>query len=255
MIFTFLFIFGLAIGSFLNVLIDRLPNGKSILGRSHCDYCKKKLNALDLIPVASFIFLRGRCHYCKNKLSFQYPLIELLTGVMFMLIYNFIPPMAGQISNYIHLLAYLGLISTLVVIFFADLKYHIIPDSMQVALLIFTLLILFLGKERLLPNLISGFLVMLPILLLFLITKGRGMGFGDVKISFTIGLFFGLLLGYIVLYIAFITGAAVGILLIFFKKKKLKSQIAFGPFLVLGIVVTMFYQNHLTDLARAVLGY
>src|SRR3989344_3248327 len=84
----FLFIFGTAIGSFLNVLIDRLPREESIMGRSHCEYCKKILSPIDLIPVLSFLFLKGKCRYCGKKLSLQYPGIEILTGVLFVLIFN-----------------------------------------------------------------------------------------------------------------------------------------------------------------------
>ncbi|NTU72891.1 prepilin peptidase, partial [Candidatus Roizmanbacteria bacterium] len=88
---VFIFILGTAIGSFLNVLIDRLPQGKSIGGRSHCDYCEKQLTPVDLVPVLSFIFLRGKCRYCHKKLSIQYPLMELLTGVIFVLGWLFLP--------------------------------------------------------------------------------------------------------------------------------------------------------------------
>jgi len=277
MINFYLFLLGLAVGSFLNVLIDRLPKGESINGRSRCDHCKKKLTGWDLIPVLSFIILRGRCRYCKHKLSFYYPLVELITGLSFILIFNYqISPLRplgfeGQaISQFLNLLISLGLFSCLIVIFFSDLKYQIIPDSMQVAFFIFSLLLksaeIFQKKcvgggllhcyiATLLPWLFSGVVVMLPILFLWWVTRGRGMGFGDVKLAFSIGFLLGLKDGILSLYLAFILGAVVGLVLIILKKKKLKSKIAFGPFLVLGMILLFFARSQIWSLIYLIYRY
>src|SRR3989338_3394559 len=115
----FLFIFGTAIGSFLNVLIDRLPREESINGRSHCEYCKKTLSPLDLVPVLSFLFLKGKCRYCGRKLSWQYPGIEILTGLLFVSISNIQSPISNfqlPILNIQLLISNLGIISCLIVI-------------------------------------------------------------------------------------------------------------------------------------------
>src|SRR3990167_2998470 len=119
-----IFILGASIGSFLNVLIDRLPQGKSILGRSQCDFCQKKLKWFDLIPIFSFIFLTGRCRYCHKKLSWQYPVVEALTGLAFVF------------SDF----AVWGIIACLIVIFFSDLKYHLISDYILLTLFMFSFL-------------------------------------------------------------------------------------------------------------------
>ena len=152
----FLFFLGTIIGSFLNVLIDRLPREESIMGRSHCDHCKKTLSPIDLIPVLSFLFLKGKCRYCGKKLSLQYPGIEILTGVLFVLIYNF----KFLISNY-------AIVSCLIVIFFIDLKKQIIPDEMQITLFVTVLLskiIMGITGTALGYTIVEGLVVLLPIL-------------------------------------------------------------------------------------------
>lgn len=243
MFYVFLFIFGTAIGSFLNVLIDRWPNNQSIQGRSHCDFCQHKLTWYDLIPIVSYFVLKGHCRYCKKKLSLNYPLVEFITGVMFIITWVYLPA-----PLFTYKIAYLGIVSCLIVVFFADAKYHIIPDQIQIAFLIFSLITLPVYgsiQQIFIYRIISAFAVMAPILFLYWITRGGGMGFGDVKLSFVIGIFLGLKLGLISLYLAFIMGALIGILMLFLKKRSLRSKIAFGPFLVLGTLVALFLQSPL----------
>jgi leader peptidase (prepilin peptidase)/N-methyltransferase len=248
----FLFILGLSIGSFLNVLIDRLPKEEQITGWSYCDSCHHRLFMLDLIPVFSFLSLKRRCRYCRKKISIHYPLVEILTGVMFILTWNIIPGGYNIVK-----LAYLGVISCLIIVFFSDLKYHIIPDSVQMTLFIFSLfavgkdinLIIFAGRIA------SALLIMAPILILHLLTHGNGMGFGDVKLAFIIGFLLGIRGGLVALYIAFIIGAVVGIIFIILGKKGLKSKIAFGPFLVLGILTMIFWQESFFALFRKIYGF
>ncbi len=270
LIYFYVFVFGLAIGSFLNVLIDRLPKGQSIMGRSHCDNCRHKLNGTDLFPVFSFIFLRGKCRYCGKKISWQYPLIELLTGISYVLIFNFKFQILNQFSIFnfefliqlARFISYLGLFSTLIVIFFADVKYQIIPDSMQIAFFISSLLIHLLaprslgvvGEFGIWNFLKSGVVVMLPILILYWLTKSRGMGFGDVKLAFVIGFFLGFKAGFLALYCGFILGAIIGLILIIFKRKKLKSKIAFGPFLILGMLVILIWQKEIFNFIYRIYG-
>jgi len=252
MLYIFLFILGTAIGSFLNVLIDRLPNEQSIGGRSHCDHCKKQLSGLDLIPILSFFLLGGKCRYCKKRLSLVYPLVELITGVVFIYSWLYI----GQ--NILEKIVFVGVLFCLIVIFFADAKYRIIPDSVQIGLFLFSLI--FVGIKGLHPeiflNLVkASFITMLPILFLFLLTKGKGMGFGDVKLSFTMGLLLGVPLGLLAIYIGFFIGAFIGLILMVVGKKRLKSKIAFGPFLVAGTVIALFWGKIILVFAQKALGF
>ena len=141
-----------------------------------------------------------------------------------------------------------GLFSVFLTIFVADVKYHLIPDSLQFVFLVLALcyhLVQAASWLMLGSFIVSGILVMLPILILYLITRGRGMGFGDVKLAFVIGFLLGTIPGWIALYIGFIAGSVVGVALLITKKKKLKSQIAFGPFLIIGIVLSVFYQTEI----------
>ena len=232
----FVGLFGLAVGSFLNVLIDRLPKGLDVIaGRSHCDYCKKNLRWFELIPILSFVFQRGTCRRCHKKLSWQYPLVEIATGVGFVLL----------APSYWYWLIF----SSLLVIFVADLKYQIIPDSMVVMGVIGVIGAIGVTGE----NILAGAGVSAFFLLLWLVTRGKGMGFGDVKLAF----FMGLLLGFpniiIASYLAFLTGAASGVILIILRKKKLKEKIAFGPFLVAGTVIALIWVEQLLTVWRRLL--
>lgn len=230
-----IFILGLCVGSFLNVLADRLPRGESVLwGRSHCDHCKKTLRWYELVPVFSFLFLRGQCMRCHKYLSIQYPVVELITGFGFVFLYV----QFGY--SVIRIIDYWIIFSALLVLFISDLKYQILPDSMIV-----------LGSLAALldPHVIPALGSLAFLYLLWAITRGRGMGFGDVKLA----LFMGLFLGYpniiVAFYIAFLTGAGIGVILVLVGKKGLKSTIAFGPFLIVGTAIAFLWgQNILTAL-------
>lgn len=242
----FCFLFGICIGSFLNVLIDRLPAGETVVnGRSHCDYCRKILRWFELIPLLSFLMQRGRCRRCGKRLSYQYPFIELLTGLGFMMLgARFIPdPVAIMPADMVRFLCGLGIFSCLLVIFVTDCKTQIIPDSMVIIGCLSVVL------EMIVRNgLISVFSVLPSAVgascffyVLWFITRGRGMGFGDVKLAFLLGLMTGYPLIVAALYVAFLTGAVSGVILMIRGKKTLKSRIAFGPFLILGTGIVLFY--------------
>ena len=243
----FLAFLGASIGSFLGVLIDRLPKEKSITGRSRCDFCHHHLAWNDLIPIISFLSLNGRCRYCRKKLSFFYPLIEVLTAVMFVSIIT-IPGST---------IAWLGIVSSLIVIFFTDFKYQIIPDSIQLSLLVFAHLLKItqgITFATLLPCYLAALIVTLPILVLYLATRSRGMGFGDVKLAFTMGFLLGVKGGLLAIYFGFILGAVVGLVLILLKKKGIKSKIAFGPFLVAGTLTIIYWQKEIFAFVKKIYG-
>jgi leader peptidase (prepilin peptidase) / N-methyltransferase len=249
----FLFILGTAIGSFLNVVIDRLPREESLNGRSHCDYCKHTLSPLDLFPLFSYLFLGGRCRYCKRSLSVQYPLIEALTGILFVTVYLVKYRYIG-----VELLAYLGIVAVLIAIFITDLKEQVIPDELQIAFIVTALSLKILQGASVLNvagSVFSGAVVMVPILLLYYFTKGRGMGFGDVKLAFAIGFFTGWLQGLLVLYIGFVLGAVSGIIMIALHWKKMKSKIAFGPYLIMGVAIMMFASDTIFQFIKRLYGF
>lgn len=251
----FLAFFGASIGSFLGVLIDRLPKEKSITGRSRCDFCHHHLAWNDLIPIISFFSLKGRCRYCRKKLSFFYPLIEILTAVLFVSIIA-IPGLIISPFN-LSMFAWLGIVSSLIVIFFADLKYQIIPDSIQLSLLVFAHLLKItqgITFATLLPCYLAALIVALPILVLYLVTRGRGMGFGDAKLAFTMGFLLGVKGGLLAVYFGFILGAVVGLILILLKKKGIKSKIAFGPFLVVGTLIIIYWQKEIFNFVNKIYG-
>ncbi len=241
----FLFVLGLAVGSFLNVCADRLSHEKSILGRSSCDFCKKKLAPADLIPVLSFFLQKGRCRYCKKKLSFYYPLVEIVTGLTYILLFFSIK------QPLVETVLYFGLFSVLVAVFFSDLKYQIIPDELQIALFLFALAIFFVKKAGIVFlgfQIVQGLVVAAPMYLLYRLTKRKGMGFADVKLAFTMGFFLGWMWGFVALYLGFVLGAVVGIFLLASRQKKWKSKIAFGPFLVLGTAAIILFSKKIAAL-------
>ncbi|MGI8420227.1 MAG: prepilin peptidase [Candidatus Levyibacteriota bacterium] len=266
--YVLIFVFGCAIGSFLGVVVDRLVKKESILkGRSHCDHCRHNLHPLDLIPIVSFFLLKGKCHYCHTKLSWNYPLIELVTGASFVIaafaIFQFSTVLITDIDYQLLVMYYFALVSALIAIFFTDLRFGIIPFKLvgfALVLAIFWYLLLpslyysplakqLLGLQISLLNVIaSAFCSAGLFFLLFYFTKGRGMGFGDVVYAFLMGFTLGfpkVLLG---LYIAFISGAIISLLLVILKKKKLRGgTIPFGPFLVFGTVVSLLWGNILVS--------
>lgn len=242
MITLLIFLIGICIGSFINVAIDRIPHGKSIVyGRSQCDFCKHQLAWYDLVPIFSYLFLLGKCRYCHKKLSLQYPVVELLVGLLAVFIYLFQQPMT--LNDF----AVYTLDTALFVVAFAltimDIKYHILSDILLITFGGFLFIkFLFEDPGSLLLRLGFGLLAALPILALYVFTKGRGMGFGDVKLVFLLGFLLGFPMSFVMYYVAFLTGAVWGVILILSGKKSLKgSAIAFGPFLFLGAFIALIW--------------
>jgi leader peptidase (prepilin peptidase)/N-methyltransferase len=259
---AYFFIFGLLVGSFLNCVIYRLEEKKSPLeGRSFCPKCKHTLRWYDLFPLLSFLTLRGKCRYCKSKISWQYPLVEISTALIFLLIFNFSAfggPTAGW-QFYLNLITTLYLFITaslLIIIFVYDLKHSIIPDKILFPAIgivfLYNLILNSLayrqaGKFLILNSLFSAFGAMAFFLLIFLISKGKWMGFGDVKLAFFMGLFLGYPNVLVALFLAFFFGAIIGVGLILAKKKDFKSEVPFGPFLIAGTFMALFLGNQLIN--------
>lgn len=261
-VIIFLFAVGLCVGSFLNVLIYRLPHNLSIFGRSFCPHCKKKIVWHDNIPLVSFIILGGRCRKCRSPISLQYPAVELVTGVLFVLVFLFLPSegIKHQVLSIKYLVVigyYLLIVSSLVAIFFTDLKHGIIPDKIIYPTIFITFLYIILNtKYLILPNLLSALGAFLLFFLLVLITRGKGMGMGDVKLAFLLGLFLGFPKIVIALYVAFLTGAAVSLILVLWGKKKFSGgTVPLGPFLVFGTLLAFFAGEKLLQLVLPLLGF
>jgi prepilin signal peptidase PulO-like enzyme (type II secretory pathway) len=228
MLNLFLIVLGLVIGSFLGALTYRLPRNVSInKGRSVCPNCNHQIAWFDNIPLISYILLFGRCRNCHEKISIRYPLIELATAIIFLVI-------GPNIFDLI-------LASILIIIFLIDLENQLIFDEFVFAGFAVFILKVFYFNTPLFPNLLAGFLSALLLLVLNLITKGRGMGLGDVKLAILLGALAGLNLFLIWLFFSFLLGAIVGIILIIIKSGTLKQKIAFGPFLILGYVSVLFF--------------
>ena len=255
------FVFGAVVGSFLNVVILRLNTGKSIIsGRSKCFTCAKKLRWYELLPIASFVFLRGKCSACKAKISWQYPMIEIITGLLFLLIFNLPAGEAGfqfSIFNefslffvlyFFHLLI---IFSVLIIIAIYDYHHQIIPNLFVWIFNGLAFLWLFNSFRisdfgfRILNwnNLLAGFMLFAFFALLWGVSRGRWMGFGDAKLALGIGWLLGITKGIAAITLAFWIGAIAGVLLIYLNKSKygLKSGIAFGPFMILGTAVSFFW--------------
>lgn len=267
--FSFIiFIFGLSVGSFLNVVIDRLIKNQSLLGRSRCDYCWRKIAWYDLIPVLSFFLLKGKSRCCHKKISWQYTIVELLTGISFFLIFNFQFSIFNEFSIYqfLKLFFLLGVISCLIVIFFSDAKYHLISDYVLWSFFgfsfIYKIVVVISAKNGVLFEILkqvqndiffsflSGLIVCLPIFLIYYLSKEKAMGLGDVYLTFIIGFLLGWKAGFLALYIGVLVGGLTSLFLIIFKKSKLKSKIAFGPFLVIGILIMIFWQKEILTLVK-----
>ncbi len=229
------FVLGLVLGSFSNVLIWRIPKGLSIKGRSFCDTCRSKIFWNDNIPLLSYILLRGKCRKCKSKISLRYPLVEFTSGIIFLLLLM-------KFGFSLETLFLMILSPILISIFFIDLDHQIIPDNLVFSGIIISFLYLLLFTPQVLYlNLFSGFLSSLFLLILYFITREKGMGLGDVKFAVLAGMILGFSNIFHWLFLAFLTGAVIGCILILISKKiNLKSKIAFGPFLIFALYLVLF---------------
>jgi prepilin signal peptidase PulO-like enzyme (type II secretory pathway) len=248
------------VGSFLNCVIFRLKEGEGFLrGRSRCPHCKHPLAWYDLIPVLSFIILRRHCRYCKKPISYQYPLVELVMGALFVLVLwhlTFDIDLAFDICHldFLTLIYYLLITCFLIVIFVYDLKHFIVPDKVLYPAIIISLI------YRLIDGLLQGVNFEFPILnfeffnslfaativsgfffLIYFISKGRWLGFGDVKLGILLGLVLGWPKVLLALFLSFVIGGIIGIGLIILGKKKLKSEVPFAPFLIMGALIALFW--------------
>lgn len=248
------FIFGTLIGSFLNVLILRLPQGQSLGGRSHCTHCGHTLSVWELVPLVSFLLLKGRCASCGAKISPRYFIIEAVTGALFALSWFLLLP--NSWPAFLVLARNLFVISALVVVFVVDLEHYIILDSVTFSSLAVVTLLnaaldltgrqqFFFWHNHLVQGLIGAAVAALPFFLLWFLSKGKWMGFGDVKLALLLGAIFGPALFAVNFFLAVFLGTLASIFLLLNKTKTLKSQIPFGTFLSLAAVITLYFGDRL----------
>lgn len=237
----FIFLFGLIFGSFYNVVGLRVPQKESIVHPpSHCPTCQRRLTVLDLVPVLSYVFLGGKCRSCGNKISWVYPFIELMTGVLFAFAY-------WQLGWGIELIVAFFFISLLVIIVVSDLAYMLIPDKV----LIFFLPLLAIGRvlSPLTPwwDSLVGAVVGFGILYIIAVLSNGGMGGGDIKLFFLIGLVLGTIDTLLTLFLAAVIGMIVGITVLSKNKQGRKTPIPFGPSIALAAVIVYFYGDLLIN--------
>ena len=234
------FIIGSVLGSFLNVVIDRLSTGRGIVGgRSYCEFCKKTLSPIDLIPILSFLFLRGKCRFCRKKIPQRLIVVEVLSGITFACLTALVMSQSISFMSAIFLAIILW---SFIGIFFADIQYGIIPDLLIIISTIASSAFLFEKHASMTNHLYAGLGAFMFFLVLFVVTKGRGMGFGDVKLSFALGFLLGFPSIIVALYVAFLTGATVSIILVIWRKLRFfGSTIPFGPFLIAGAIISLFW--------------
>lgn len=254
MLIIIFLVLGLIVGSFLNVVVYRLNVAESFLWeRSKCPHCKAQIKWYDNIPVISFVLLKFRCRDCKEKISFQYPLVEIFTGILFAYIGGkFFNP--ADTATWATAIYYLGIASFLVVIFVYDLLYLEIPGLVLWPavgwVVAFSLFFDLFSSAKIDNNVFSlsiysgtfaAFWAFLIFFLLVAISKEKWMGIGDAYMVILLGLILGWPKIILALMLAFAFGAIIGLVLIALKKKKMQSQVPFAPFLIAGTLVAMFF--------------
>ncbi|MDD4085359.1 MAG: prepilin peptidase [Acidaminococcaceae bacterium] len=238
LLFVAYFVIGLVVGSFLNVCIYRLPAGKSIVSPpSSCGSCGHRLGVFDMIPLLSYIFLRGKCRYCGMPYSPRYALVELLTGCLFALCGLYYLPGIPLALVFVF-------VASLVVLTFVDFDHQIILDEVLLLMLGCGAAYVFFTTGDYWDALYGmGFAGGL-MLLIFVLSRG-GMGAGDVKLCFVLGLWLGLKASVVCLMLAFVTGGVIGVLLLATGIKKRRDPIPFGPFLCIGAYISLLFSPYI----------
>ncbi|MEI8130490.1 MAG: prepilin peptidase [bacterium] len=260
------FLFGTIIGSFLNVVILRYRSGRTLQGRSMCFSCGKTLTWFELVPIGSFLTQKGKCAGCGTRISWQYPVVEAITGFLFVALYVRFEYLLTQIPLLFAILfAYYAFIFCLLLVMSVyDLKHKILPDGMTMLFASVTFIGMFLLKGDALilhiPNgwdCVAGLLLPAPFSLLWLASKGKWMGLGDAKLMIGIGFMLGLSTGTAAILLSFWVGAGISLLVLlglvlFTKQNKvsLKTAIPFGPFLAFGTFTAFLFSVNIESIMR-----
>ncbi len=246
------FVFGTIVGSFLNVVSLRFNTGVGIGGRSKCMNCGNTLTWKELVPLFSFMIQKGSCKKCKTKISWQYPLIEFIAGAIFVLIFYTFPPVSYVSA--IQTLLYVLITCILIVISVYDVKHKVIPDQFSYTFSFLALLSIFIGGASYfhIPSiwsLLAGPILAAPFALIWLLSKGTWMGLGDAKLMLGIGWLLGIGAGINATVISFWIAAIASIVWLFvtYKKFKPRTEIPFGPYLILGMYLVLLFKIQVID--------
>lgn len=235
----FVFVFGMVVGSFLNVCICRMPKNESIVSPpSHCPLCSYQIRWYDNIPLLSYLFLRGKCRGCGAHISFQYPLVELLNGILALFLFLRFGPTLVFAALFLFC-------SALVVITFIDIEHQIIPDEISLSGIVAGFALSFFLKghtwlNSLLGILLGGGSLLLVAYLYQRLTGKEGMGGGDIKLLAMMGAFLGWKSVPFIIFTSSLAGSLIGISIMLFQKKDSKLAIPFGPYLAFGAVLYIF---------------
>jgi leader peptidase (prepilin peptidase) / N-methyltransferase len=234
-----LFFLGLCVGSFLNVVIARVPEGRSIVSPgSACPRCSTPIAWYDNVPLLSFALLRARCRKCGESISWRYPVVELVTGLLFVLA-------LAERGLTLDLIPALLLVSGLVAITGIDLDHQLIPDVISIPGIVVGLAVSALtGRPGWLDSLI-GVVIGGGIFLLIIVASRGGMGGGDMKLGAMLGAFLGWKLALVAILIAILAGGVFAIAVLLLRRKGRKDPVPFGPFLALGGAVSLFWGESL----------
>lgn len=239
---------GLFVGSFLNVCIDRLPRGQSIIHpRSHCPACNRELGTLDLLPIFSYLWLRGRCRYCRAGIPLRLPIVEAVTGLFFALLY-------WKFGLGLELAISLIYVSLLTAIFVIDLENYLVLDKITYPAMVLALVFSFFRPgldgmsmipgetlSRVVSSLTGGAIGLGAMALPYILTRHRGMGLGDVKLGALVGLITGYPLVFVAILLSWIGGGLVAVILLALKIKTLKDPIPSATFLAISAMVTLLW--------------
>lgn len=243
---TIILIYGLIIGSFLNVYIYRIPEEESIsFPPSHCGSCGGRIGWYDNIPILSYIILGGRCRSCKARISIQYPFVEMLNAILYIVMF--------QSFGFTMDFFFFSIISSiLIVVLFIDLKHMVIHDSLIlsiVALEVIHKIVLyyFNGSMNLKTSFLGGLLAG-GLFLLIVLISGGGMGEGDITLIASVGFILGTKLVFLNILLSFIIGAIVSLFLLGFKIKTRKDPIPFGPFIIVSFWIVLLFGEEIIDL-------
>lgn len=233
-------LYGLCFGSFLNVLIYRIPKHESIMkSNSHCVVCGNKIKWYDNIPLLSYIILRGRCRNCNSRISLLYPVVEFLNAFLWELVY-----LKYQYS--VETLIYFALVSVLLALSVIDEKTYEIPVCFNYFLLVLGIIYVIYDYRNFISHIVGMFCISIFLVIIWWATYGNGIGLGDVKLMFTCGF----LLGWKLIIVGFLLGCiiAIPVHLLRMKLTKKENKLAFGPYLSLGIYISLFIGNNLMNM-------
>lgn len=254
--FVYVFVFGLLIGSFVNCLVWRLHKGEGLWNRSYCPKCRGGIAWYDNIPIFSYLILRAKCRHCKAKISCQYPVVELAIAILFTISFILNTKYLISNTNMILDIGYLDIIRifrdwffifVMIVVFIYDLRYYLILDVVtfpaMAVIFVFNLLLGIDFKNMLISAIIGGSFFLLQ----FLVSRGKWIGGGDIRLGFLLGLFFAWPNILAVIFLAYIIGSLVSVPLVLWSKKKWSSEVPLGVFLTSSAVIVLFWGENVIN--------